>query len=74
MAAKIKQLKLAYPVFNMDRNFSASGPNDPNIQVYRVVQLTNSTAYTPGQQLLKADVEALCASDEWNVTIVSPVS
>lgn len=41
---------------------------------FRVEQLTESVEYYTGQLLERADVEALCRSSEWKVTIVGPKS
>lgn len=38
---------------------------------YRVEQITDSIEYSPGQLLEKAEVESLCASRDWKVTVVS---
>lgn len=37
---------------------------------YQVKQLTNSTFYRVGQVLTRKEVNELCASNRWTVTIV----
>jgi len=38
-------------------------------ETYRVLEITNSTKYKPGQVLSKAQVESLCATRTWRVRI-----
>jgi len=37
---------------------------------FRVEQVTDSIQYRTGQFLERSDVEALCAAEDWKVTIV----
>jgi hypothetical protein len=36
---------------------------------WRVERLTDSVAYAPGQMLQKHEVDALCGSSQWKVTV-----
>lgn len=67
MAGKIKTIHLdLHPYGNP--NAREIDPRDKKAAWY-VRQVTDSTAIHPGQMLLKGDVDALCASAEWKVTI-----
>jgi hypothetical protein len=71
MSGKIKTIKLSYPTPNWARDFDPKAPGaEPN--VYTILQVTDSIEFSPKQQLRKAQVESLCASREWKVTIVPP--
>ena len=37
---------------------------------YRVISVKNSVDFSPGQELPKNEVEGLCRSARWDVTIV----
>jgi hypothetical protein len=37
--------------------------------VYRIVRVTNTTEFTPGDFLERAKVDELCAAEDWNVII-----
>lgn len=37
---------------------------------YKVLQLKNSTKFVPGQFIAKADVDAMCEAEDWDVTVV----
>jgi hypothetical protein len=39
------------------------------IAVYRIVRVTNTTEFTPGDFLDRAKVDELCAAEDWNVVI-----
>jgi hypothetical protein len=43
----------------------------PLERVWRVVKLTDSTDYNPKQMLTKNEIDGLCASRDWKVTIVN---
>lgn len=61
--SKIVQLKLSFPHWsNRDKGVS---------KYYRVIQVTNSVEFEPNQDLSKKEVDDLCASEKYNVTIVS---
>lgn len=60
----LKTLTLSFPHVNWDPNH---GPDEK--EVWRVDAVTDSTEYSPGQQLLKAKVDEICSSPEWKVTI-----
>jgi len=45
----------------------------PNVPHWRVVQVTDSIEYTTGQYLERGQVEELCSSKQWKVTIVPAV-
>ena len=64
MSSKTKTITVAWGHFA-----DASGPNTgtPN---YRVTKVTDSTEYHPGQVLTKHEVDSLCASRAWKVTVV----
>lgn len=53
---KTKTLKLSYGKISGD---------------YKVVQITDSVEFHPGQYLKKDEIEALCARKDWKVTIVA---
>ena len=38
-------------------------------RAWRIVRVTNSTAFTPGEYLEKPEVDLHCDSAEWDVTI-----
>lgn len=38
---------------------------------YRVIVVKNSTAYVPGETLCREEVNELCTSGRWDVTIVA---
>jgi hypothetical protein len=40
-------------------------------QIYKIVSVKNSTRYSPGRELEKSEVDHLCESSGWDVTIVS---
>lgn len=44
----------------------------PGQNAYRVVKVKNSTAHTPGDHLNKDEVDRLCRSPIWDVSIVGP--
>ena len=46
--------------------------NHPDGQIWRVERLTNSIEFNPGQYLLRLEVDQLCSSEAWTVT-VAPV-
>lgn len=54
---KVKTLKLSTDISDKDG-------------AYKVLQLKNSTKYVPGQFIPKADVDAMCEAEDWDVTIV----
>lgn len=58
----MKSLKLAYGV---PRTLTKGAVMD-----YKVVLVKNSTAYHPGQILVKAEVDDLCNNPRWDVTIM----
>lgn len=45
------------------------GPNDP--LGYRVVRLSNSTEFSPGDLIKKTQADELCDAKNWQVSIVS---
>ena len=62
--SKIKTIKLE-ATQTMD-NKNATGWRT----VWGVLQVTDSTEYTPGLLLEKASVDELCAAKNWKVTVV----
>jgi hypothetical protein len=42
----------------------------PESREYRVLVVKNSTAYTPGQEISRHEVDRLCVDRQWDVTIV----
>lgn len=53
------KIKLAHGVLNKEKGLD-----------YKVLQVTNSISYHPGEILPVNDVEDLCRSPLWDVTIV----
>lgn len=41
---------------------------------FKVVQVTDSTEFVPGQVFPKSKVDDLCVSNRWKVTIVAPAN
>jgi hypothetical protein len=37
--------------------------------VYRIVRVTNTTEFTPGDFIERAKVDELCAAEDWNIII-----
>ena len=58
---KIATIKLAYGMYN---------PKDITDPLYQVEQVTDSITYYPGQALSRGEVEHLCQSKMWKVTII----
>lgn len=58
-----KTITLSYPHYTVKY---AGGTE----KVYRVVRVTDSTAYEPDQYMTKAEVNALCEATSWRVIIV----
>lgn len=58
--AKMKTITLA-------SGYHGSMINEP--KQYKVLQITDSTAYLPGDQLTKKMVDSLCEAKDWKVTI-----
>jgi hypothetical protein len=63
---KKKTITVSYP-----HGTPVAGRGSVNSHLYRVETLTNSTEYDPSQYLEKTQVDTLCASDEWEVTVVT---
>lgn len=63
--AKQRTIKLSYPWINTNVL-----PGSPNVNEYRVEQITNSIEFQPHDRLEKKAVDVLCHSPKWNVTIV----
>lgn len=61
MSARQK-LKIAYGIDRKDTEA---------VKDYRVISVTNSTAYHPGQIIDKSEVDELCKMASWDVTVVS---
>lgn len=68
--AKIKTMTLEFPVPNFSRDFRPTGPDDPNMDVYRIKKVTDSIEYQPGRLLLKSEVEVLCRDESWKITAI----
>lgn len=62
MTTKVKTIKLVFPVLHR---------TEPHINCYQVVQVTDSTDFSPGQQLFKWEIDDLCASEDWKVIVVA---
>lgn len=62
MTRKQSTIKLEYRTWVS----SHGGPLDES---WKVIQVTDSTHYHPGQLLRKDEVEMLCANGGWKVTI-----
>jgi hypothetical protein len=41
-----------------------------DVALYEVIVVKNSTSYSPGEVLAKAEVDDLCRNGAWDVTIV----
>lgn len=62
MPKDVRTIKVAY--FYPNRG-------DPEVRgMYNVTLVENSTEYSPGQQLTKDQVNALCDDPSWNVIII----
>ena len=44
--------------------------NDVAVKHYHVEKITDSVKYHPGQQLTKREVDDLCESKTWKVTVI----
>jgi hypothetical protein len=62
---KVKKIKLSHPHMRRIDN-----SNLVDEKAYRVEQVSDSVDVNPGQLLAKVDVEEMCQSDKWQVTIV----
>ena len=60
---------LSYPHLSRDPKLDIASSTEDQRFVYHVEKVKNSTAYSPGQYLMKGTVQALCESDTWDVTI-----
>lgn len=58
-AYKIKQITVSYP-----RTLK-----DTNVYGYRVEKTVDTTEFWPGQLLTRGEVDELCNSNNWKVTI-----
>jgi hypothetical protein len=65
MPTKIKTITLKGPLDQhvLDTNTTRT--------VYRVERVTDSIEFAPDQFLSKVEVDALCHSNEWKVTVLS---
>jgi hypothetical protein len=70
MAAKHPSIKLSYPHLTRDPKLDIANSTEEQRWVYLVLQVKNSTAFSPGTYLTKQTVTGLCASEEWDVTLV----
>lgn len=71
MPTKIKTLKLSHghaPAGGLSA-LKNQAEYDAALR-YRVEQVTDSVEFRPGQLLSRKEVEDLCASKEWKVTVV----
>lgn len=71
MPSKIKTIKLSSghaPGRNI-ASFTSQDAWDKALR-YRVEQVTDSIEFRPGQLLERKEVEDLCTSKEWKVTVV----
>lgn len=59
----VKKITLAFS------EIEVRGKSD-KVDQWRVVKVVNSTAYTPGTYLDSAEVNDLCDSSAWHVTII----
>lgn len=58
MSNKIKTIVFVYPCWCGTEKF------------YKVDKITDSVDFIPGQTTTKKEVEELCASKEWKVTVI----
>lgn len=65
---KLKTVTVSYPHYDDLQNTPAERSSAP--RVYRVEKVTDSTAYRPWSQLSIAEVDALCANEDWKVIVV----
>ena len=79
MKSKSINLSFPHPRHVFDPNWNppkdATGryvQSHPDSQIWRVERVVNSIEFNPGQYLLRAQVDELCASAAWTVT-TSPV-
>lgn len=59
---KMKTIRLTRHVADVDRSNSFS---------YRVVTITDSVEFGPGDVLTKKQVEGLCSAKDWKVTVAN---
>ena len=64
-------IKLSYPHLTRDPKLDLQSATEAQRWVYLVVQVKNSTMFSPGSYLTKQDVDDLCGKDYWDVTVVS---
>lgn len=57
---KIKTLKVVGPTFVLDR---------PGEDMYKIIQVTDTTEFGDKRYLTKAEVQECCDSKQWKVTI-----
>jgi hypothetical protein len=70
MPEKIKTMQLIH----FEKIDSSAGPPPyGTVNAWRVIKVTDSIEYAPGQTLLKPQVEELCANKYWKVTITGAV-
>jgi hypothetical protein len=70
MASKVKSLKLSDGHAPSNPSEHTTAESWRNAERYRVEQITDSVEYRTGQLLERTEVEPLCASNSWRITIV----
>ena len=70
MTQKIKTLKLSHGAINYSIASLGERHKMEN-RLYVVEQIGDTTEYIPGQTLTKKEVDVLCASAQWKVTMVN---
>lgn len=70
MKAKTKAITLSYPHYDLTKDTVKERAEAP--RVYRVERITNSIEFAPLSDLSSKQADELCASRDWQVTIISP--
>lgn len=72
MSRKIKTILLeTFERLPRDEAGNPMAPGTPVQRVYRVLKITDSVEYHPGDVLIKSLVEGLCDNGTWKVTIAN---
>lgn len=70
MTQKTKTISLTHGYWDEDiRDLNERGKQANRI--YKVERITDSTEFLPGQLLKKKQVDELCSSKEWKVTVTA---
>ena len=70
MSQKIKTLRLTHGYWDESIR-DLNERNKMENRTFKVEQVTDTVEFYPGQTLTKKEVDVLCASAQWKVTVVS---